>query len=95
MTYRAIGNTLHRVVAAKHARRIRTSAPALAELIRSRRSQLGLTQAFVAEQIGVDQSTLARWERGDRVPSGLLLLRLSSYLRFTDAELDAATKKSA
>lgn len=85
------------MVAAKRTRRVRRipQYPALAELIRTRRQQLGLSQAFVAEKVGIDQSTLARWERGDRIPSGLLLLRLSGYLRFTEAELEAATKKPA
>lgn len=65
--------------------------PGLADLIRERREHLGVSQAFVAERIGVDQTTIARWERGDRTPSGPLLLRLCGYLRFTDAELEAAT----
>lgn len=68
----------------------RRAAP-LATLIRERRERLGLSQRFVAGKIGVDQSTLARWESGERVPSGALLLRLHAYLRFTDAELETAT----
>jgi transcriptional regulator with XRE-family HTH domain len=31
---------------------------------------LGISQAEAAGRIGVDQATLARWERGEREPSG-------------------------
>jgi DNA-binding XRE family transcriptional regulator len=31
----------------------------------------GLTQWALAKRLGIDPCTLARWERGDRTPSGL------------------------
>jgi DNA-binding transcriptional regulator YiaG len=34
------------------------------------RTTLGLAQGVAAAWIGVDPSTLARWERGEREPSG-------------------------
>lgn len=40
------------------------------------RVALGMTQQKAARQIGVDQSTLARWERGDRQPAENLLKRV-------------------
>lgn len=54
-----------------------------------------MSQAFVADKVGIAQSTLARWEKGNRTPSGPEFHRLSSFLRFTEAELDAAMKKPA
>ncbi|HPT24811.1 MAG TPA: helix-turn-helix transcriptional regulator, partial [Bryobacteraceae bacterium] len=45
------------------------------------RTSLGLTQKQAAQQIGVDPSTLARWERGEREPvSGFA----ASVARFLD-----------
>jgi DNA-binding transcriptional regulator YiaG len=35
------------------------------------RKAMGMTQKEFARQIGVDPSTLARWERGEREPSGM------------------------
>lgn len=69
----------------------RSQYPQLASLIRERREHLGLTQRFVAEKIGIDQTTLARWENGQRTPSGPQLIRLIAYLRFSEDELEAAT----
>lgn len=62
----------------------------LGELIRRRREELELSQTFVAGKVGIDQSTLARWENGERIPTGPLFRRLSQFLRFTEQELAAA-----
>lgn len=34
------------------------------------RSKLGLTQTELADRLGVSQPLVARWEAGNRVPSG-------------------------
>lgn len=52
-----------------------------------RRKVLGLTQAGVAERLGVDTETLSRFERGKHVPSLLTLERLAAILSSTCAEL--------
>lgn len=67
-----------------------TPYPELALLIKKRRTQLGLTQQFVTDMVGMDQTTLARWENGQRQPSGPLFERLRLYLRLTDDEIAAA-----
>jgi predicted transcriptional regulator len=46
-----------------------------------RRTTLGLSQGVAARQLGVDQGTLAKWERGEREPAGSFLERA---LRFLD-----------
>lgn len=38
----------------------------------------GLTQAEFAERLDVDRKTVGQWERGERVPSGTVLLRMAS-----------------
>lgn len=56
------------------------------------RRGLGLTQAEVAERLGVDTETLSRFERGKHVPALLTLERLASILGSTcGALLDEAT----
>ena len=49
----------------------------------ARRKALGLTQAGVAERLGVDTETLSRFERGKHVPSLLTLERLAVVLGST------------
>ena len=44
------------------------------------RTALGLTQKEAARQIGVDPGTLARWERGERIPTGTFLSSVNSFL---------------
>jgi transcriptional regulator with XRE-family HTH domain len=44
------------------------------------RTMLGISQKESAARIGVDQGTLARWERGEREPTGRLLVRASQFL---------------
>jgi site-specific DNA recombinase len=58
-------------------------------LIQSR-TILGLSQKESAAQIGVDQGTLARWERGEREPVGPFEARV---LRFV-AEVEATSRSS-
>lgn len=53
----------------------------------ARRKSLGLTQAEVAERLGVDTETLSRFERGKHVPSLLTLERLAAILSTTCGDL--------
>lgn len=41
-----------------------------AEHVQPLRNVLGLTQTEFAEKLGVSQPLVARWESGDRLPSG-------------------------
>lgn len=52
------------------------------------RTALGISQKESAKRIGVDASTLARWERGEREPSGIYATRV--LLMLSAAEMPAA-----
>ena len=51
--------------------------------IATRRKALGLTQAALAERLGIDTETLSRFERGKHAPSLLTLERLAAALLTT------------
>lgn len=55
----------------------------LPEVLRSRREELGLTQAHLASRLGVSQPTIHRWETGENEPNGRALARLMKLLRLT------------
>ena len=44
------------------------------------RMERGITQAQLAERLGVLQSHVSRWERGERNPAGKNLLKLAQVL---------------
>lgn len=71
---------------ADHASQSELSAR-LGRNLAARRKSLGLTQAQVAERLGVDTETLSRFERGKHVPSLLTLERLAGVLSATCADL--------
>jgi transcriptional regulator with XRE-family HTH domain len=54
-----------------------------------RRTTLGLVQGEAARRIGVDQGTLAKWERGEREPRGAFAERAEQFL--VDAEAASRT----
>jgi transcriptional regulator with XRE-family HTH domain len=57
------------------------------------RKALGLSQREAATRIGVDMSTLARWERGEREPNGTFSARATRFLRDLDgASCDRAAR---
>lgn len=55
--------------------------------IAQRRHALGLTQAQLAERLGVDTETLSRFERGKHLPKLANLARLAYLLQTTVAAL--------
>lgn len=70
-------------------------AQRLSRNISSRRRTLGLTQAALAERLGVDTETLSRFERGKHVPSLATLEKLAGLLMTTVGELLAEDQKQA
>ena len=59
----------------------------LSRNIASRRRELNLTQAQLAERLCVDTETLSRFERGKHLPSLATLERLAEQLQTTVAVL--------
>ena len=55
------------------------------------RTTLGMSQKEAAREIGVDQGTLARWERGEREPEGMFLKRVE---RFLDEQEDSEARRA-
>jgi transcriptional regulator with XRE-family HTH domain len=52
----------------------------MAHGLANHRKALGMTQKEFAGQLGVDPSTLARWERGEREPAGRFLESVGEVL---------------
>jgi transcriptional regulator with XRE-family HTH domain len=48
--------------------------------IRAERLRRGLSQTEAAEQLGTTKNTWARWERGERHPTGLYLRALAQWM---------------
>ncbi|MEN9476924.1 MAG: hypothetical protein RLZZ298_999 [Pseudomonadota bacterium] len=59
----------------------------VARNIGERRRALNLTQAQLAERLGVDTETLSRFERGKHVPTLKNMIRLAGLLQTTVADL--------
>jgi transcriptional regulator with XRE-family HTH domain len=59
------------------------------EFCRIRREEIGLTQAAVAERVGVSKDTYWRWEKGSATPSDGQLKKLLKIVDSTQEQLDA------
>ncbi len=75
---------------------------ALHENIRARRTQLKLSQEYVAEKLGVSRQAVAKWEAGKSEPTAANLARLAALFEMNVSELaatpappDAAVQKRA
>lgn len=71
-----------------------------ASTIRTHRVKAGISQATLAESIGVDRSAVAQWENGITRPRIRNLRRLASFFKiplsvFLDEEDDAAESQAA
>ena len=59
----------------------------LANKLKDRRTELGLTQAELAERVGVTRKTVNTVENGVFIPSTLLALKLAQALNVTVEQL--------
>lgn len=64
-----------------------------AERLIQGRTAMGLTQRESARSMGVDPATLARWERGERMPTGAFAARAKRFL--STAEVVCDTERTA
>ena len=62
-------------------------AERLANRIKERRAELGLTQAELAERVGVTRKTVNTVENGVFTPSATLAIKLSAALAFSVEQL--------
>ncbi len=64
-----------------------------AERLVTSRTALGLSQRLAAKRMGVDPSTLGRWERSERQPMGPMLVRATEFVGLAElASFGALTK---
>lgn len=63
-----------------------------AKTLRNMRSEKGLSQRKLAEQMYVTRSTVARWEAGSRLPDATMIARLSRVL---DVDIDTLLSAAA
>jgi transcriptional regulator with XRE-family HTH domain len=59
------------------------------------RTALGLSQKESARQLGVDASTLARWERGERKPTGGFAVRAQRFVSAAEVTCSPAAALTA
>ena len=59
----------------------------LGETIKEHRTRCGMTQEFVAEQLGVSRQAVSKWENGTSDPSTANLLALAKLFGVSAAEL--------
>jgi transcriptional regulator with XRE-family HTH domain len=65
--------------------------PTMGDLLRALRLRQGWTQARLALHLGVDDSSIARWERGERLPSSEQVQALCYALEAKEPEVIALT----
>lgn len=71
------------------------AAKGWAERLIQARTILGLSQQESATSIGVDQGTLARWERGEREPAGPFTARALRFITESETASSPASRKTA
>ena len=59
----------------------------LGETIKDHRTRCGMTQEFVADQLGVSRQAVSKWENGTSDPSTANLLALAKLFGVSAAEL--------
>jgi len=64
---------------------LQSNANSLGEKIKQYRIQRGLSLRKLAKQLGIDPTTLTRWEKGMREPQRALKQRLNSFLKKFDS----------
>ena len=65
-----------------------------AETLKKLRAERGLSQLQLGERMFVNQSTVARWENGSRLPDAAMIARLSENLNVDAGTLLAAAAES-
>jgi transcriptional regulator with XRE-family HTH domain len=66
----------------------------IGERLVRQRTTLGLTQKDAAERVGVDPSTLAKWERGERQLAGTFLVSVERFLDGEQSQLPRHARRA-
>ena len=69
-------------------------AQAFGAAVRALRTERGIAQESLAHLAGVERSHMGKIERGEHVPTLPLILRISTALRISAAELMTATERN-
>ncbi|MER0784392.1 helix-turn-helix transcriptional regulator [Pseudomonas aeruginosa] len=70
------------------------AASAFGQAVRAARVAQGIAQDVFASRAGVSRSHMGKIERGEHVPTLPLILKVSTALRISAAELMAATERN-
>ena len=62
--------------------------PAKRQRFAARRKAVGFSQEQLAERLGIDRSTVARWESGETEPQPWMRPRLARVLQISVDQLD-------
>ena len=65
------------------------------QIIRSKREAIGVTQQAMATALGVDRSTVTKWEAAGTYPRSSLFPKIADFLGCTIDELYAEDKPQA
>lgn len=60
---------------------------ALSENIKARRTQLKMSQEYVADQLGISRQAVAKWEAGSSEPTAANLAELAAIFEMSISEL--------
>lgn len=74
---------------------MRDSMNIIAEVIASRRKELGLSQKALAEKLHVSDKTLSRWETGKQIPDALTLQSIAGALGLSVSEMYGGKETAA
>ena len=87
LLYLAI-RALRKYIASSEVRQEKTGMKRdLGEAIKAHRTRCGMTQEFVAEQLGVSRQAVSKWESGKADPSTSNLLMLAKLFEISPEEL--------
>lgn len=65
----------------------------IGNMIKKCRLEMGMTQAELAEKVGVSDKTVSKWEKGYTVPKSIVFAKLADALEISVTELFDGERK--
>ena len=56
-------------------------------MLRKLRRDMDITQSELARAMGVERSTVSKWEKGVSIPRGKTLIALANFFNVTEGEI--------